>query len=104
MGGIFRQHHATALTINGVDDHVHILASMPTTIALADFMRELKSVSSGWVSDERLSQGPFAWQTGYAAFSVSKSGGIGPQLHRDAGGTPSAYDVSGGVPGVLAAP
>jgi len=74
MGGMIRKMNGVALSINGVEDHVHILASLPTTIALSDFMKELKAVSSGWVSDERLLTEKFGWQTGYGAFSVSKSG------------------------------
>ncbi len=73
MGGIIRDLKGTALLINGVEDHVHMLTSLPTTISLADFMKEIKSVSSGWVNDTFVPQGGFGWQTGYAAFSVSKS-------------------------------
>jgi REP element-mobilizing transposase RayT len=74
MGGIIRDMKGTALLINGPDDHVHILTSLPTTIALSDFMKELKAVSSGWVNDLGTMPEKFNWQTGYAAFSVSKSG------------------------------
>ena len=73
LGGMIRQMNGTALTINGVEDHIHILASMPTTVALSEFMKELKAVSSGWVNDQGILTEKFAWQTGYAAFSVSKS-------------------------------
>ncbi|HUO09234.1 MAG TPA: transposase [Phycisphaerae bacterium] len=41
MGGIIRNMKGTALLINGPEDHVHILSSLPTTIALSDFMKEL---------------------------------------------------------------
>ena len=73
MGGIIRELKGTALLINGPEDHVHILSSLPTTIALSDFMRDLKANSSGWVNDTLRPQDKFNWQTGYAAFSVSKS-------------------------------
>ena len=73
MGGIIRQMECTPLLINGVDDHVHILTSLSPKIALSDFMKELKSVSSGWAKSAPDGCGDFGWQTGYAAFSVSKS-------------------------------
>ena len=60
------------LRINGPEDHVHILTIMPATIALSNFMRDLKADSSVWAKDT-LGMGDFGWQTGYAAFSVSKS-------------------------------
>ncbi len=73
MGGIIREMKGTALIINGIEDHVHILSLMPTTIALSDFMRELKANSSSWVKQTFPTHHDFAWQTGYSAFSVSKS-------------------------------
>jgi REP element-mobilizing transposase RayT len=73
MGGMIRELKGTALLINGVEDHVHVLTSLPAMLSLSDFMRELKSVSSGWVNDHFAAGGTFGWQTGYAAFSVSKS-------------------------------
>jgi REP-associated tyrosine transposase len=42
------------------------------THRLADVLRELKSVSSGWVHDE-IGLPEFAWQEGYGAFTVTAS-------------------------------
>jgi putative transposase len=72
MGGIIRNLNGTPLLINGPEDHVHILTILPSTLALSDFMRDLKGDSSGW-GKSALNSPDFAWQTGYAAFSVSKS-------------------------------
>jgi REP element-mobilizing transposase RayT len=46
---------------------------MPATMALSDFVRTIKSNSSKWVHESR-KRSKFAWQKGYAAFSVSRSG------------------------------
>jgi REP element-mobilizing transposase RayT len=73
MGGILRNKSGASLLINGPDDHVHILARIPTTVAISDLLRDLKGDSTNWVHNE-LRIANFAWQTGYAAFSVSKSG------------------------------
>jgi len=72
MGGIIRNKTGTSLLINGPADHVHVLAILPATITLSDFMRDLKGDSSGWAKSD-LGIRDFGWQTGYAAFSVSKS-------------------------------
>ena len=56
--------------IGGVADHVHLLVGLKATHCLADFMRELKKASSAWVHDE-IGLKSFAWQEGYAAFTVS---------------------------------
>src|SRR5688572_25086523 len=48
MGGILREEGATALIINGLEDHVHALVATPPTRALSDVMRVLKTNSSRW--------------------------------------------------------
>ena len=56
--------------VGGVADHIHLLVGLKATHCLADFMRELKKASSVWVHDE-IGINSFAWQEGYAAFTVS---------------------------------
>ncbi len=53
----------------GVGDHVHLLFGLKSSHCLADVMRELKAVSSGWIKDQ-LKRSTFAWQEGYGAFTV----------------------------------
>lgn len=73
MGGIVGNLNAAALLINGVTDHVHVLASLPAVVALSEFVSKLKSNSSKWVHETFPEYGSFGWQAGYAAFSVSAS-------------------------------
>jgi len=54
-------------------DHVHLYASLPSTITIADFVSAVKSNSSRWVHESFPKRKAFAWQEGYGAFSVSKS-------------------------------
>src|SRR5258708_6223940 len=56
--------------VGGVADHVHLLVGLKATHGLADVMRELKKASSVWVHEE-VGLRAFAWQEGYAAFTVS---------------------------------
>ena len=58
--------------IGGVADHVHILVGLKATHCLADVMRELKKAATAWVRQET-GIASFAWQDGYAAFTVSAS-------------------------------
>lgn len=55
--------------VGGVADHVHLLVGLKATHCVADFVRELKKASSGWAHSE-VGAKEFAWQTGYAAFTV----------------------------------
>ena len=61
------------LSIGGVDDHVHILLSLPATMPVAKAMQLIKGGSSKWVHETFPDQRLFAWQTKYGAFSVSVS-------------------------------
>jgi len=73
MGGIIRELGGHVVLINGPADHVHILTTIPASVALSDFMRNLKSYSCGWVHKEFAQHATFGWQTGYGAFAVSHS-------------------------------
>jgi REP-associated tyrosine transposase len=71
--GIVREEEGELLEFGGVADHVHLLVRLPSTRAVADALRMIKANSSKWVN-EIVRHGPrFAWQEGYAAFTVSQS-------------------------------
>ena len=73
LGGIVREAGAIPFAIGGVVDHVHILTTLPKTIALADFVRIVKAKSSKWIKTVDTYYEFFQWQEGYGAFSVSPS-------------------------------
>ena len=73
MGGIVRERKGVSLIVNGPADHVHLLVSLPTNESVAELMRVVKANSSRWVHEQFPAQRRFAWQAGYAAFSVSGS-------------------------------
>ena len=71
LGGTVRGLGGVALEINGVADHVHILAKLRPTISVSEFMSKLKSGSSGWA--KRQTAGRFGWQARFGAFTASES-------------------------------
>jgi hypothetical protein len=73
LGGLTRELKGKAYGINGTTDHVPMLISLPPIVSMSEALRFLKSNSSGWVPDKWSRRRSFAWQLGYAAFSVSKS-------------------------------
>jgi REP element-mobilizing transposase RayT len=73
VAGIVNEIGGKALVINGTSDHVHLLITLPPTIAISDAMRVVKANSSKWVNEQWPSRAAFAWQSGYAVFSVSQS-------------------------------
>ena len=71
IGGTIRGLSGVPEAVGGVTDHVHLLVSYRPTLAISDFVRELKKATSVWA---RLHHEPqFEWQDGYAVFSVSAS-------------------------------
>jgi len=73
MGGIARENQMKALCVGGVEDHVHLLVSMPTTLSIAKGIQLIKGGASAWVHETFAEMRNFAWQEGYGAFSVSIS-------------------------------
>jgi REP element-mobilizing transposase RayT len=73
MGGIAKQNDLKALCVGGVSDHIHMLLSLPTRIAVGKAVQIIKARSSIWVHEAFPEQQAFAWQRGYGAFSVSAS-------------------------------
>ena len=73
IAGIVRGIGGNGIEINGMPDHVHILAIMPPKIALSNALRDIKANSSRWVHESFPELAKFGWQDGFAAFTVSKS-------------------------------
>jgi putative transposase len=71
LGGIFREADCPSLTIGGTADHVHVFFQLSRTQHLAEVVELIKSNSSRWLESQGIHN--FAWQRGYACFSVGKS-------------------------------
>ena len=73
MGGIARENKMKAFSIGGIENHVHLLLSLPSTLSIAKAIQLIKGASSNWVHETFLDYKDFQWQEGYGAFSVSIS-------------------------------
>ena len=59
--------------VNGTSDHVHLVASVPPKIALAQFVGQLKGASSHHINAlPDHSAIPFEWQRGYGVVSFGQ--------------------------------
>ena len=74
LGGIARENKMKALKVGGVEDHVHILLSLPSTLEIAKAVQLLKGNSSKWIHETFPKLKTFEWQEGYGAFSIGVSG------------------------------
>ncbi len=73
IGSIIKDNESIPVIINGTEDHIHILCVMSKNIALAKLTEEIKRHSSRWIKTRGTHCKQFAWQGGYAGFSVSQS-------------------------------
>ena len=73
IGSIINDNGCIPIIINGTKDHVHILCVMSKNISLAKLTEEIKRHSSRWIKTIGPQYKKFAWQGGYAGFSVSQS-------------------------------
>ena len=60
--------------INGMPDYVHCLFKLNPNLSLAATIKQVKGASSHFINESKLIPDHFCWQSGYAAFSVSRSG------------------------------
>jgi len=73
IGGIIKGNEAFPIKINGTENHLHILTTMSKNLSLAKFVEEIKRNSSRWIKSKGVHYQLFAWQGGYAGYSVSQS-------------------------------
>ena len=70
LAAVARNAGCEAYCVGGVADHVHMAVRLSRTISIADLMETLKTSSSKWVKTRAPDLATFAWQRGYACFSV----------------------------------
>lgn len=71
--GIVHNRKIKLLVINNMPDHVHLLVGFITTMSIADFMEEVKGLSSKFINEKGWVRWKFEWQRGYGVFSYSQS-------------------------------
>ena len=73
IGGIARKNKMKAISIGGIEDHVHVLLSIHQTMSVSKAIQLIKGGSSKWVHEEFPLHRRFQWQEGYGAFSIGVS-------------------------------
>ena len=73
LAGIANEHGMLILKIGGLEDHLHLVLGIPSTLTVSKEVQLLKGASSRWVRLTFPDLEAFGWQEGYGAFTVSKS-------------------------------
>ena len=71
--GISKGENSPIYQINGVEDHIHILVALHPATSVSDYIKRIKTHSTKWIHSKFPNSKNFAWQSGYASFSVSES-------------------------------
>jgi len=73
IGGVLNLSKSIPIIINGTENHIHVLCIMSKNISLANLLEDIKGNSSRWIKSKGTHYRNFAWQGGYAGYSVSQS-------------------------------
>ena len=71
--GIIQSHGHKLLAIGSMPDHIHIFIGYNLNQLIPELVENIKTSSNAWVKKYKLSRYRFEWQTGYGAFSHSRS-------------------------------
>jgi putative transposase len=55
--------------VGGTVDHIHLVVSIPPSLSIAEFVKQIKGSSSRWMNQSQ-PNGRFAWQREYGVFSL----------------------------------
>ena len=58
--------------VGNTDDHIHIVASIPPKLAVAECVRHFKGASSHYVNEQAVIADHFGWQDGYGVFTFGE--------------------------------
>ncbi len=72
ISGIIKGKTQKLYAIYCMPDHTHILVSIKPDITISDLVRDIKANSSSFIKERKFVK-DFSWQTGFGAFSYSKS-------------------------------
>lgn len=61
----------TVIAIGGIEEHVHLLAGIPSTLSVSDLIKNVKGSSSHLITHKIKPGEFFKWQGSYGAFTVS---------------------------------
>jgi putative transposase len=71
ISGIIRNKNCKLYQINGSREHLHIISDLHPSLALADYLKDIKVASSIWLKAHEKFPDFDGWAEGYASFTIS---------------------------------
>jgi putative transposase len=72
--GVGRNIGVKMIAVKSVVDHAHMLVEVPASMPVSEVVGKLKANTSRYIHEKDPARSKFAWQQGYGAFSVGRSG------------------------------
>ncbi len=72
LQGKAKQNHCYIHALNGTEDHVHAVVTIPPSVSVSEVIGKLKGSSSYFLNKELKVPVPFQWQDGFGVLSVSE--------------------------------
>ncbi|MCC8185927.1 MAG: IS200/IS605 family transposase [Bacteroides sp.] len=69
--GVIKNKKGTLYRINGMPDHIHLVSDLHPTLALADYVKNIKVASSLWMNQSGFFPLFEGWAEGYCALTYS---------------------------------
>jgi REP element-mobilizing transposase RayT len=69
--GIVKKRRCILYRINGTENHVHILSDLHPSVALSDYIKEIKTAANKWMKESGCFPHFTSWAEGYCALSYS---------------------------------
>ncbi|MEZ4901328.1 MAG: IS200/IS605 family transposase [Spirosomataceae bacterium] len=69
--GVVKNNNCKLYRINGIEDHIHLFCDLHPSVALANFVKDIKVSSSIWMQQSGLFPDFEGWQEGYGAFTYN---------------------------------
>ena len=73
IGNLINETHCKTIIVGGIEDHVHCFLGLKPSVSISELMKTVKSKSSKYINDNKLTLDRFEWQEGYGVFSYSQS-------------------------------
>ena len=71
--GVVNNNKCKLITINGIENHIHLLVDLHSQVSISDLVRDIKRASSHYAKQSELFPLFDGWSAEYAAFSSSYS-------------------------------
>ena len=68
---VIRNKNCFAYCVNGVEDHLHIVCDLHSSVSLATLVKDIKLSSTHFIKEQKLFKKFNGWQSGYGAFTYT---------------------------------